>query len=157
MPKKKKNLTEQNKKWKPVLVKVHSLQNFLSTGVSLIIVIFSKQQIIIMARDVKSTLMLKLFILKYFTIVNAWLELNVAKKKKIIDGQIYSILYCLIPTAGWHKKIHSYCLILYSMTCLTTHILCLKKKKCILSNDLFNNTHSVFEKKLMYPVNFFSS
>ena len=79
---KKKNLTEQNKKWKPVLVKVHSLQNFLSTGVSLIIVIFSKQQIIIMARDVKSTLMLKLFILKYFTIVNAWLELNVAKKKK---------------------------------------------------------------------------
>ena len=80
--KKKKNLTEQNKKWKPVLVKVHSLQNFLSTGVSLIIVIFSKQQIIIKARDVKSTLMLKLFILKYFTIVNAWLELNVAKKKK---------------------------------------------------------------------------
>lgn len=80
--KKKKNLTEQNKKWKPVLVKVHSLQNFLYTGVSLIIVIFSKQQIIIMARDVKSTLMLKLFILKYFTIVNAWLELNVAKKKK---------------------------------------------------------------------------
>lgn len=65
-----------------MLVKVHSLQNFLSTGVSLIIVIFSKQQIIIMARDVKSTLMLKLFILKYFTIVNAWLELNVAKKKK---------------------------------------------------------------------------
>ena len=42
MPKKKKKLTEQNKKWKPVLVKVHSLQNFLSTGVSLIIVIFSK-------------------------------------------------------------------------------------------------------------------
>ena len=80
--KKKKKLTEQNKKWKPVLVKVHSLQNFLSTGVSLIIVIFSKQQIIIKARDVKSTLMLKLFILKYFTIVNAWLELNVAKKKK---------------------------------------------------------------------------
>lgn len=80
--KQKKNLTEQNKKWKPVLVKVHSLQNFLSTGVSLIIVIFSKQQIIIKARDVKSTLMLKLFILKYFTIVNAWLELNVAKKKK---------------------------------------------------------------------------
>ena len=80
--KKKKKLTEQNKKWKPVLVKVHSLQNFLCTGVSLIIVIFSKQQIIIMARDVKSTLMLKLFILKYFTIVNAWLELNVAKKKK---------------------------------------------------------------------------
>ena len=79
---KKKKLTEQNKKWKPVLVKVHSLQNFLFTGVSLIIVIFSKQQIIIMARDVKSTLMLKLFILKYFTIVNAWLELNVAKKKK---------------------------------------------------------------------------
>lgn len=79
---KKKNLTEQNKKWKPVLVKVHSLQNFLYTGVSLIIVIFSKQQIIIMARDVKSTLMLKLLILKYFTIVNAWLELNVAKKKK---------------------------------------------------------------------------
>ena len=65
-----------------MLVKVHSLQNFLSTGVSSIIVIFSKQQIIIMARDVKSTLMLKLFILKYFTIVNAWLELNVAKKKK---------------------------------------------------------------------------
>lgn len=65
-----------------MLVKVHSLQNFLYTGVSLIIVIFSKQQIIIMARDVKSTLMLKLFILKYFTIVNAWLELNVAKKKK---------------------------------------------------------------------------
>lgn len=65
-----------------MLVKIHSLQNFLSTGVSLIIVIFSKQQIIIMARDVKSTLMLKLFILKYFTIVNAWLELNVAKKKK---------------------------------------------------------------------------
>lgn len=65
-----------------MLVKVHSLQNFLSTGVSLIIVIFSKQQIIIKARDVKSTLMLKLFILKYFTIVNAWLELNVAKKKK---------------------------------------------------------------------------
>ena len=55
MPKKKKKLTEQNKKWKPVLVKVHSLQNFLSTGVSLIIVIFSKQQIIIMAIDVKST------------------------------------------------------------------------------------------------------
>lgn len=80
--KQKKNLTEQNKKWKPVLVKVHSLQNFLSTGVSLIIVIFSKQQIIIKARDVKSTLMLKLFILKYFMIVNAWLELNVAKKKK---------------------------------------------------------------------------
>ena len=80
--KKKKKLTEQNKKWKPVLVKVHSLQNFLSTGVSLIIVIFSKQQIIIKARDVKSTLMLKLFILKYFTIVNAWLELNVAKEKK---------------------------------------------------------------------------
>ena len=80
--KQKKNLTEQNKKWKPVLVKVHSLQNFLSTGVSLIIVILSKQQIIIMAIDVKSTLMLKLFILKYFTIVNAWLELNVAKKKK---------------------------------------------------------------------------
>ena len=80
--KKKKKLTEQNKKWKPVLVKVHSLQNFLSTGVSLIIVIFSKQQIIIMAIDVKSTLMLKLFILKYFTIVNAWLELNVAKEKK---------------------------------------------------------------------------
>lgn len=53
-----------------------------------------------MARDVKSTLMLKLFILKYFTIVNAWLELNVAKKKKNIDGQIYSILYCLIPMAG---------------------------------------------------------
>ena len=67
-----------------MLVKVHSLQNFLSTGVSLIIVIFSKQQIIIMARDVKSTLMLKLFILKYFTIVNAWLELNVAKKKKLL-------------------------------------------------------------------------
>ena len=80
--KKKKKLTEQNKKWKPVLVKVHSLQNFLFTGVSLIIVIFSKQQIIIMAIDVKSTLMLKLFILKYFTIVNAWLELNVAKEKK---------------------------------------------------------------------------
>lgn len=80
--KKKKKLTEQNKKWKPVLVKVHSLQNFLSTGVSLIIVIFSKQQIIIMAIDVKSTLILKLFILKYFTIVNAWLELNVAKEKK---------------------------------------------------------------------------
>ena len=80
--KKKKKLTEQNKKWKPVLVKVHSLQNFLSTGVSLIIVIFSKQQIIIMAIDIKSTLMLKLFILKYFTIVNAWLELNVAKEKK---------------------------------------------------------------------------
>lgn len=79
--KKKKKLTE-NKKWKPVLVKVHSLQNFLSTGVSLIIVIFSKQQIIIMAIDVKSTLILKLFILKYFTIVNAWLELNVAKEKK---------------------------------------------------------------------------
>ena len=79
--KKKKNLTEQNKKWKPVLVNVHALQNFLSKGVhvSLIIVIFSKQQIIIMAIDVKSTLMLKLFILKYFTIVNAWLELNVAK------------------------------------------------------------------------------
>ena len=35
-----------------------------------------------MAIDVKSTLMLKLFILKYFTIVNAWLELNVAKEKK---------------------------------------------------------------------------
>ena len=67
-----------------MLVKVHSLQNFLYTGVSLIIVIFSKQQIIIMARDVKSTLMLKLFILKYFTIVNAWLELNVAKKKKLL-------------------------------------------------------------------------
>lgn len=83
MPKKKKKkLTEQNKKWKPVLVKVHSLQNFLFTGVSLIIVIFSNQQIIIMAIDVKSTLMLKLFILKYFTIVNAWLELNVAKEKK---------------------------------------------------------------------------
>ena len=83
MPKKKKKeLTEQNKKWKPVLVKVHSLQNFLFTGVSLIIVIFSKQQIIIMAIDVKSTLILKLFILKYFTIVNAWLELNVAKEKK---------------------------------------------------------------------------
>lgn len=65
-----------------MLVKVHSLQNFLSTGVSLIIVILSKQQIIIMAIDVKSTLMLKLFILKYFTIVNAWLELNVAKEKK---------------------------------------------------------------------------
>ena len=65
-----------------MLVKVHSLQNFLSTGVSLIIVIFSKQQIIIKARDVKSTLMLKLFILKYFMIVNAWLELNVDKKKK---------------------------------------------------------------------------
>ena len=80
--KKKKKLTEQNKKWKPVLVKVHSLQNFLSTSVSLIIVILSKQQIIIMAIDVKSTLMLKLFILKYFTIVNAWLELNVAKEKK---------------------------------------------------------------------------
>ena len=80
--KKKKKLTEQNKKWKPVLVKVHSLQNFLFTGVSLIIVIFSKQQIIIMAIDVKSTLILKLFILKYFTIVNAWLELNVAKEKK---------------------------------------------------------------------------
>lgn len=62
-----------------MLVKVHSLQNFLFTGVSLI---FSKQQIIIMAIDVKSTLMLKLFILKYFTIVNAWLELNVAKEKK---------------------------------------------------------------------------
>lgn len=65
-----------------MLVKVHSLQNFFFTGVSLIIVIFSKQQIIIMAIDVKSTLILKLFILKYFTIVNAWLELNVAKKKK---------------------------------------------------------------------------
>lgn len=36
--KKKKKLTEQNKKWKPVLVKVHSLQNFLFTGVSLITV-----------------------------------------------------------------------------------------------------------------------
>ena len=83
-----------------MLVKVHSLQNFLFTGVSLIIVIFSKQQIIIMAIDVKSTLILKLFILKYFTIVNAWLELNVAKEKKIIYGQIYGILYCLIPMAG---------------------------------------------------------
>ena len=82
MPKKKKKKLTENKKWKPVSVKVHSLQNFLFTGVSLIIVIFSKQQIIIMAIDVKSTLILKLFILKYFTIVNAWLELNVAKEKK---------------------------------------------------------------------------
>ena len=66
MPKKKKNLTEQNKKWKPVLVKVHSLQNFLSTGVSLIIVIFSKQQIIIMAKRCKIHIDVKIVYFEVF-------------------------------------------------------------------------------------------
>lgn len=129
MPKKKKKkLTEQNKKWKPVLVKVHSLQNFLSTGVSLIIVILSKQQIIIMAIDVKSTLMLKLFILKYFTIVNAWLELNVAKEKNNLWTNLW--YFILFNTNGRVTQKNPF-LLLDS-----------------LFNDLFNNTYSVFEKKM---------
>ena len=147
MPKKKKNLTEQNKKWKPVLVNVHALQNFLSKGVhvSLIIVIFSKQQIIIMAIDVKSTLMLKLFILKYFTIVNAWLELNVAKKK---NNRWTNLWYFILFNINGRMTQKNPFLLLDSLfnDLFNNTYSVFEKKKCILSNDLFNNTHSVWKK-----------